>query len=80
MSQDLNNSSNQPIQINPKDLSAPALEGLIKEFILREGTDYGTTTYTLDEKIEKIQKQLNSGRVIIVYDTELESTTLIKSE
>ncbi len=68
------------IQIVPSQLSKIALEGLIKEFILREGTDYGLKTYTIEEKIEKIQKQLNSGRVVIVYDTVLETTTLIKSE
>ena len=68
------------IKIDPEKISHQALEGLIKEFILREGTDYGVKVYTLEEKIEKVKKQLNSGIIIIAYDAELESTTLIKSE
>ena len=59
------------IKVDPSKISSFALEGLIKEFILREGTDYGVKVYTLEEKIEKIQKQLNSGRVVIVYDLSL---------
>ena len=32
------------------ELSAPALEGIIEEFVLREGTEYGASEYSLDQK------------------------------
>jgi len=68
------------INIEPKSLSSEAMEGLIKEFILREGTDYGTKVYTLEEKVQKIYNQINSNYVSIVYDIENESTTLIRNK
>lgn len=73
-------SEQQYLKIESNQLTPSALEGLIKEFILREGTDYGAKIYTIEEKIEKIQKQLNSGRVVIVYDILLETTNLIKAD
>ncbi len=61
-------------------LSTPALIGLIDEFILREGTDYGDQEYTLEQKREKITKQLDSGKIVILFDPEDESTNLVKKE
>lgn len=67
--------------IIPKEkLSSDALIGLIDEFILREGTDYGDHEYTLEQKREKITKQLNSGKIVILFDPEEESTNLVKKE
>lgn len=61
-------------------LSVDALSSLIEEFILREGTDYGSREYTLEEKKEQIFKQLKANHIVILFDTELETTTLYKRD
>ena len=62
----------------PQDkLSNDAVSGLIEEFILREGTDYGNREYSLDEKKEHILKQLKSRRILILFDPQIENTTLL---
>jgi uncharacterized protein YheU (UPF0270 family) len=64
----------------PQDqLSNEALEALLDEFILREGTDYGSIEFTLDAKRQRAMRQLKSGLVKIVYSLETESCTVLKS-
>ena len=47
------------------NLSEDALSGLIDDFILREGTEYGLKEFLLSEKHEQIKKQ---KRQIINYN------------
>lgn len=61
-------------------ISIEALGGLIDEFILREGTDYGTKEYSLEEKHTQVKKQLSSGSCLIVFDVEEQSASIIRKE
>lgn len=61
-------------------ISEEALDGLINEFILREGTDYGQKEYTLQEKHEQLKKQLISGKIKIVFDSLEQTASLMRSE
>lgn len=61
-------------------LSADALSGVIDDFILREGTDYGAAESAHESKIKRIQKQLQAGDVKIVFDPESESVTLLTKQ
>ncbi len=68
-------------------LSGPALQGLIEEFVLREGTDYGfgasvgsesaAASQALHAKVEQVHRQLLSGEVLVVYDAETESCDIV---
>lgn len=58
-------------------LSKEALDGLIEEFILREGTDYGHNDHTLEQKKSKVYTQLAAGHVIVVYSSLTENTSLL---
>ncbi|WP_100753791.1 YheU family protein [Vibrio salilacus] len=59
-------------QIDPQ-----TLDNLIREFILREGTDYGDMEISLQDKIEQIKTQLESGEAVVVY-SELHETVDIQ--
>ena len=63
-----------------KKISDDALLGLIEEFILREGTDYGNYEYTLEQKHEQIKKQLLSERIFIVFDPAEQSASIVRKE
>ena len=58
-------------------LTRDTLRTLITEFIVREGTDYGSVEVTLALKIEQVMRQLHSGSIVITYCAKSESTTLI---
>ncbi len=59
-------------------LSPEALSGVIDDFILREGTDYGWQEATLEKKRADIRRQIEKGLAKIVYDSESESFTLLE--
>ena len=58
-------------------LSPDALDSLIQEFVTREGTDYGLREYSLEEKVQSVRRQLERGEVVIAFDLERESATLV---
>lgn len=66
-----------PIEITPSQLSPDALNGIIENFILREGTDYGVVEVEFDKKKNQIQKQIDQGSVKIVYDQSTETVSLL---
>ena len=60
-----------------QDISAETLENLIREFVLREGTDYGDMEISLQDKVDQVKAQLASGEAVIVY-SELHETVDIQ--
>ena len=77
----MKNKSNSDFVIVPLDkISEEALSGLVEEFILREGTDYGLNEFSLEEKHEQIKKQLQLGNSVIVFDSEEQSASIIRKE
>lgn len=65
------------IQI-PKDaLSADALDGLIEEFVTRDGTDYGFEERSLREKKSAVMTQISRGDAVIVFDPDAESCNIV---
>ncbi|MGP8309009.1 YheU family protein [Vibrio sp. YIC-376] len=60
-----------------QDIAPDTLENLIREFVLREGTDYGTVEVSLQDKIDQVKSQLEKGEAVIVY-SELHETVDIQ--
>ncbi len=56
------------IRIPFEELSPKALQGLLEEYVSREGTDYGHATYSLAQKVAAVKRQLETGRAVIVFD------------
>ena len=61
-------------------LSQIALQGLIEEFVTRNGTDTGYTDGSLVENVEMVIRQLNRGDVFIVYDEATQSVNIVPKE
>lgn len=66
-----------PIEIAPNQLSPEALNGIIENFILREGTDYGAVEVEFDKKKSQILKQIDRGDVKIAFDQSTETVSLL---
>ncbi len=60
-----------------QDISPKTLENLIREFVLREGTDYGSVEVSLQSKIDQVKTQLEKGEAVIVF-SELHETVDIQ--
>ncbi|PFG55113.1 hypothetical protein ATG66_1375 [Vibrio sp. ES.051] len=60
-----------------QDIAPETLENIIREFVLREGTDYGTVEVSLQDKLEQVKHQLAQGEAVIVF-SELHETVDIQ--
>jgi uncharacterized protein YheU (UPF0270 family) len=63
-----------------QSLSQDALQGIIEDYVTREGTEYGSQTFSLGQKVAQVQAQLQFKRVVIVFDAELESCSIMAIE
>jgi uncharacterized protein YheU (UPF0270 family) len=69
-----------PVEVPFELLSTDAFDGVIDDFILREGTDYGSVELQHETKRERIRNGLKSGRYKLVFDPNIESITLLTAE
>ncbi|AXN32213.1 hypothetical protein TW78_08920 [Vibrio coralliilyticus] len=60
-----------------QQIDPDTLDNLIREFVLREGTDYGELEISLQDKVDQIKNQLESGEAVVVF-SELHETVDIQ--
>jgi uncharacterized protein YheU (UPF0270 family) len=65
------------IEIAHGSLTPEALRGVIAEFVTRAGTDYGSEEKSVDEKIGDVQRRLERGEAIIVFDADAGTTNIV---
>ena len=66
--------------IPPDKVSPRALQGMIEEFVTRDGTDYGERETGLAEKVAQVRAQLQSGQAGIVFFPLEESFQILRRE
>ena len=67
-------------KIPVEKLSAEALQGVIEEFISRNGTDYGPVEASLHTKYKQVKRQLENGTAVLLFDDETETTSIIRAD
>jgi uncharacterized protein YheU (UPF0270 family) len=68
------------LKIPYDQLSPKALNGVIEEFVTKDGTDYGEVEILLETKIAQVLAQLKSEKAVIVFDQKSETCTILKSD
>lgn len=63
-----------------EQLNEDTLTAIIEDFILREGTDYGTVDTTKTDKIAQVKLQLKQGTAVLVYSELHESVNILPRE
>jgi uncharacterized protein YheU (UPF0270 family) len=61
-------------------LSPQALRGAIREFISRDGTDYGEREASPEESYKQVAYRLKSGSAVLIYDDETETTNIFPAD
>jgi len=59
------------------ELSPELLRSVVEAFVLREGTDYGLSEVSLEDKVADVIEQLRRGRAEIVFDPNLETVGIV---
>jgi uncharacterized protein YheU (UPF0270 family) len=69
------------VHIIPVDrLSPEALQGVIKEFISREGTDYGEREVSPETSFRQVKYRLEKGSAVLIFDDETETTNIFPAD
>ena len=62
----------------PHDQLQPeTLRRVIESFVAREGTDYGDTERSLDEKVADVKRQLERGEAVLTWDATTETVNIV---
>jgi len=70
----------EPVAVPYSELSADALNGVIDNFILREGTDYGDRAFSHEQKVAQVLRQLERGEARIMFDPLDSSVTIVEAQ
>ena len=65
------------IQIPWQSLSESALNGIIEEFVTREGTEYGDAEVSIESKCRQVRRQLEGGEAIITYNDDDQTCSIV---
>ena len=57
-------------------LNPEALQGVIQEFISREGTDYGEIEVPTETKFRQVNQKLENGLAVLNFDDETETINI----
>lgn len=63
-----------------QELSYEALQGLIEDFVTREGTDYGWQELSREQKAAQLMASLQRGELKISYDPETQTCGLVAGD
>lgn len=63
-----------------KELPSDTLNAIIEEFVLREGTEYGESAVSKEDKIDQVKAQLAQGSAVLVFSELHESVNIMPSE
>lgn len=66
-----------PVRLDAADLRPETLQALISEYVTRDGTDYGVREADLATKIRQVERLLERGELVLVYDFAAESPNLM---
>lgn len=61
-------------------LSEDALEGLIEDFVTRDGTDYGEREVAMATRVAQVRAQLAAGVAVVVFDPVLASASIVPAD
>ena len=61
-------------------LSAGTLQGVIEEFISRNGTDYGEVEASWETKFRQVKYKLENRSAVLIFDDETETTNIFLTD
>jgi hypothetical protein len=75
-----NDHREEGVEIPLERINPDTLRNLISEFVTREWEEAGPISYTLDDKIEQVLRQLREGKARVVFDATSNSCNIITKE
>lgn len=67
----------EPIEVPAGELAADTLRAIAEDFCTRDGTDYGETELTLDQKVAILMQQLKRGQARILFEQRSQTLRIV---
>ena len=67
----------QGVIVPHRELSEEALQGLLEEFVSRDGTDSGYTKLSLEQRVDQVRRQLDRGEAVVVYNHTTQTANIV---
>lgn len=68
------------IEVPYKEISPDALQGLLEDFVTRQGYDTTDVESGLEDLTQQVRQQLVKGELSIVFDPVTESVTILTKQ
>ena len=65
------------IEVPYEQIDPEALQGLIEEFVTRDGADWDNAGCTLADKVKQVVQQLKNKKVMIVFDHRTQTANIV---
>lgn len=66
--------------IPPDQLNEETLSSVIREWLMRQGEDWGLTDNSLDSAIGQARQALADGKLILLWDESTESLNIVSKD
>ncbi len=70
----------KPLVIPHKELNPDTLRAILKDFLTRDGTEYGENETPIAERIDFVLRQHRAGNAFILYEAESASFSISSRE
>lgn len=67
------------VEIAYDQIAPETLRRMIEEFVSRDGVDWAESDGSLEEKVRRVEQQLRSKKIRIVFDLTSETANLVVS-
>ena len=68
------------IEVPYREISPDALQGLLEDFVTRQGYDTTEVDAGLEDWVQQVRQQLVKGELTIVFDPQTESVTILTKQ
>ena len=65
------------VEVPYLDINPETLRNMIEEFVSRDGADWGETGGSMEDKIKKVLRQFESGKIKVVFDLTSQSANIV---
>lgn len=65
-----------PLIIPHRSLEPETLRAMVEDFVTRDGSDYGEHEAGIDARVQQVMRALESGKALILYDTDSETFSI----
>jgi len=65
------------VEVPHQDINPETLRNMIKEFVSRDGSDWGDAGGSMEDKIKQVLRQFEAGKIKVVYDLTSQSANIV---